>query len=102
MLELKARGIAWCGAWRRRSSASTQERDRYAAHVRPVNELVDELHDLDGRGWMPHVAPVHGGVEARVLSVLRDPGPKTQDGVGSPGLCGLRSTSVDGRRVVSV
>jgi hypothetical protein len=64
-----------------------QERDRYAAHVRPVNELVDELRDLDGRGWMPHVAPSHGGVEARVLSVLRDPGPKAQEGVGSGFLC---------------
>ena len=36
---------------------------------------------------MPHVAPVHGGLEARVLTVLRDPGPKTQVGVGSGFLC---------------
>ncbi|WP_121191619.1 uracil-DNA glycosylase [Motilibacter peucedani] len=64
-----------------------QERDRYAPHVRPVNELVDRLRDRDGRGWMPHVAPWHGGVEARVLSVLRDPGRATQDGVGSGFLC---------------
>jgi hypothetical protein len=45
-----------------------QDRDRYAPHVRPVNELVDDLRDQDGRGWMPHVAPLHGGVTARVLS----------------------------------
>ena len=64
-----------------------QERDRYAPHVRAINELVDDLRDLDGRGWMPYVAPWHGGAEARVLSVLRDPGPKTQDTVGSGFLC---------------
>jgi len=49
--------------------------------------MVDELRDQDGRGWMPYVAPWHGGTEARVLSVLRDPGPKTQDGTGSGFLC---------------
>ena len=64
-----------------------QDRDRYAPHVRAVNDLVDELRDQDGRGWMPYVAPLHGGVEARVLCVLRDPGPKTQDGSGSGFLC---------------
>ncbi|MFJ7591314.1 uracil-DNA glycosylase [Streptomyces sp. NPDC097617] len=64
-----------------------QERGRYAPHVRPINEMVDALREQDGRGWMPHVAPWHGGVEARVLSILRDPGPKTQEGVGSGFLC---------------
>lgn len=64
-----------------------QEDGRYAPHVRAINEMVDGLRDQDGRGWMPHVAPWHGGVDARVLSVLRDPGPKTQDGVGSGFLC---------------
>ncbi|BFP51442.1 MULTISPECIES: uracil-DNA glycosylase [Streptomyces] len=64
-----------------------QEQERYAAHVRPINDMVDALRDQDGRGWMPHVAPWHGGAEARVLSVLRDPGPKTQEGVGSGFLC---------------
>ncbi|WP_037628789.1 uracil-DNA glycosylase [Streptomyces aureus] len=64
-----------------------QERERYAPHVRPINEMVDSLREPDGRGWMPHVAPWHGGVEARVLSVLRDPGPKTIEGTGSGFLC---------------
>lgn len=64
-----------------------QERGRYASHVRPINEFVDSLRDKDGRGWLPHVAPAHGGIHARVLSVLRDPGPKTQEGVGSGFLC---------------
>ncbi|WP_254705694.1 uracil-DNA glycosylase [Streptomyces vilmorinianum] len=64
-----------------------QEQGRYAPHVRPINEMVDALRDQDGRGWMPHVAPWHGGAEARVLSILRDPGPKTQEGAGSGFLC---------------
>ncbi|MFI1358091.1 uracil-DNA glycosylase [Streptomyces sp. NPDC020898] len=55
--------------------------------MRAINEMVDELRDQDGRGWMPYVAPWHGGVEARVLCVLRDPGPKTQEGTGSGFLC---------------
>ncbi|WP_405818147.1 uracil-DNA glycosylase [Streptomyces sp. NBC_01390] len=64
-----------------------QEQGRYAPHVRPINEMVDALRDQDERGWMQHVAPWHGGVEARALSILRDPGPKTQEGVGSGFLC---------------
>ncbi|GAA0265520.1 uracil-DNA glycosylase [Cryptosporangium japonicum] len=64
-----------------------QERDTYAPHVRPVNELVDELRAVRGRGWVPYVAPWHGGSEARVLSVLRDPGKKTLAAGGSGFLC---------------
>lgn len=60
--------------------------DRYAPHVAPVNEYVDELREI-GRGWAPYVAPIHGGIEARVLSILRDPGPATRDGNGSGFLC---------------
>lgn len=63
-----------------------QEAGRYAAHVRRVNELVDDLADA-GRGWLPHIAPAHGGVDARLLTVLRDPGPKTRTGSGSGFLC---------------
>ena len=59
-----------------------QERNRYAPHVSSINALVDDL-STDERGWMPHVAPAHGGVDASVLSVLRDPGPMTQVGKGS-------------------
>ncbi len=64
-----------------------QVRDIYAPHIRAVNELVDELSDQDGRGWLPHVAPFHGGINARVLSLLRDPGPKTQTKSVSGFLC---------------
>jgi len=56
-------------------------------HIAPFNALVDELRTEANRGWMPYIAPVYGGVKARVLSVLRDPGPKTQDDDGSGMLC---------------
>lgn len=56
-------------------------------HIAPINELVARLQDRDGRGWLPAVAPMHGGVDARVLSVLRDPGPMTQERGGSGLLC---------------
>lgn len=59
---------------------------RYAPHIAPVNEYVDELREA-GRGWAPYVAPLHGGVQARVLSILRDPGPATRDGAGSGFIC---------------
>lgn len=61
-----------------------QEREAAAApHMAPITRFVAEIQDRDGRGWAPGVAPHHGGVDARVLSVLRDPGPATQVGVGS-------------------
>lgn len=60
--------------------------DRYAPHIAPINHYVDELREV-GRGFVPYVAPLHGGVNARVLSILRDPGPATQDGVGSGFIC---------------
>ena len=60
-----------------------QHRRRYDSHVAPINTLVDELAATAGRGWLPYVAPIYGGVDARVLSVFRDPGPATQVGSGS-------------------
>jgi len=59
-----------------------QWEDRYAPHVEPINRYVDELREA-GRGWAPYVAPAHGGTAAPVLSILRDPGPATQQGKGS-------------------
>jgi hypothetical protein len=62
----------------------------YEGHVAAVNGLVDELREDQppaGRGWVPYVAPVHGGSTARILSILRDPGPKTHETNGSGMLC---------------
>jgi hypothetical protein len=56
-------------------------------HIDPINAFVDRLTDPDGRGWLPKVAPLHGGVDAKILSVLSDPGKATLDGSGSGFLC---------------
>jgi hypothetical protein len=59
-----------------------------APQIAPVNALVNELIDPSGRGWVPYVAPVYGGVDARVLNIHRDPGPKTHSQYGGSGfLC---------------
>ena len=54
----------------------SQEAGIRLPHIAPINALVDELRE-EGRGWVPYVAPVYGGVDAQMLSVLRDPGPMT-------------------------
>jgi hypothetical protein len=59
-------------------------------HVTAVNQLVESLREPEpstGRGWVPYVAPLHGGSEARILSILRDPGPMTHETMGSGMLC---------------
>lgn len=50
---------------------------RYAEHIRPVNEWIDA--QCTPRRWMPYVSPVHSA-KAHVLSVVRDPGPATEWG----------------------
>ena len=65
-----------------------QEANLRAPHVAPINALVDELIDTAGRGWVPYVSPLYGGVNARLLNVHRDPGPKTDCRQGGSGfLC---------------
>jgi len=54
------------------------------ARTNPITEFVDSIR---GDRWAPYVAPLHGGVDSRMLSILRDPGPKTTDGDGSGMLC---------------
>lgn len=75
-----------------RKMASKQFREQMQArlnepHIAPITALVDRLRDHDGRGWMPYVAPSYGGVNARVLFLFQDPGPATQNDVGSGMLC---------------
>jgi uracil-DNA glycosylase len=65
----------------------SQEEGIRLPHVAAINALVDELRE-EGRGWVPYVAPIYGGVDARMLSILRDPGPMTDaSGKGSGFLC---------------
>ncbi|TFD71603.1 uracil-DNA glycosylase [Cryobacterium sp. Hb1] len=58
-----------------------QWQHRCDPHIKPINDYVDEISTPDL--WVPYVAPIHGGINARVLSVLRDPGPATQKDTGS-------------------
>jgi hypothetical protein len=59
-----------------------QWKHRYDDHVAPINRFVDDLRE-SGTRWLPYVAPMYGGVHARLLSLLRDPGPKTREQKGS-------------------
>jgi hypothetical protein len=54
----------------------------YEPLVEAVNCLVDDLREAEppsGRGWVPYIAPVQCGSRARILGILRDPGPGTYD-----------------------
>lgn len=55
---------------------------RYEPHVAPINRYVDALREESGQ-WLPYVAPTYGGVDARLLSLFQDPGPKTRAGDGT-------------------
>ena len=59
---------------------------RYEPDVRPLNDLVDELGTHDVAGHPRYIAPMYRGIRARVLAVLRDPGPEGwwREGVGLP------------------
>ena len=54
-------------------------------HIAPITAYVVSLRSPDR--WLPYVAPLHGGVKARMLTILRDPGKGTLDAGGSGMLC---------------
>ena len=56
----------------------SQLRQPYAAHVKALNKLVDELR-VPGERWMPHVAPLQGGTAARLLLLGAGSGPASGD-----------------------
>ncbi|WP_217349434.1 uracil-DNA glycosylase [Mycobacteroides abscessus] len=64
-----------------------QRESRMDPHIAPINQLVADLQDPEAGLWLPEVAPMHAGIDALVVSVLRDPGPKTQEDTGSGFLC---------------
>lgn len=70
-----------CPAFRADQHARLHEK-----HIKPITDLVDELSRV-GNGFIPHVAPLYGGINAKVLTILQDPGPKTQSDAGSGMLC---------------
>lgn len=64
----------------------SQEEGLRLPHIAPINALIDELRE--DRGWLPYVAPLYGGIDAEMLSILRDPGPMTNAAAkGSGFLC---------------
>lgn len=66
----------------------TQWNDRYTTHVEPINRWVDAgLNGGGTHGSAPYIAPMHGGVDADVVALLRDPGPMADAGEGSGFLC---------------
>ena len=60
-----------------------QWQHRYDEQIAPLNRLVDKLRCDSMLENLPYVAPMYGGVNARLLSVLRDPGTMTQANRGS-------------------
>lgn len=58
----------------------------HETHIAPITAYVEQLRS-DSGSWVPYVAPLHGGINARLLTVLRDPGPKVRDVGGSGMLC---------------
>lgn len=65
---------------------------RYDGVAEPLNLFVDELRDVRRTGDIPYVDPRCGGVEARLLTLLMDPGPKAH---GNPEASGLLSWDND-------
>ena len=71
-----------CPAFRADQHARLHE-----AHIKRITDLVEELSRVGNYGFIPYVAPLYGGINAEVLLIFQDPGPKTQSGTGSGMLC---------------
>jgi hypothetical protein len=76
--------------------------DRWAPRIAPVNALVDELMVSPGQAGVPYFAPIYGGVDARVLFVARDPGPKTQSELGGSGFLSLENDDASAERFATL
>ena len=76
--------------------------DRRAPHIAPINTLVDQLMVAPGQAGVPYVAPVYGGVDARVLFIARDPGPKTQGELGGSGFLSLENDDTSAERFANL
>ena len=70
-----------------------------APHIAPINALVDDLLRDDVDLCAPYVAPMYGGVNARLLSVLRDPGPKTNTEHGGSGFLCMENDDATAERI---
>ena len=78
---------------RQRCSEKAYREDLYRRradpHVRPLNAYVDQLRVRRRGAFIPYLAPTYGGVNARLLTLYQDPGPKTDpaNANGSGMLC---------------
>ncbi|ETT24128.1 Uracil-DNA glycosylase superfamily [Rhodococcus rhodochrous ATCC 21198] len=61
-------------------------RRRGDAHVGDLNEFVDKLRLQYPDRFVPYVAPTFGGVNARLLALFQEPGPKTVPANGGSGM----------------
>jgi hypothetical protein len=68
-------------------------------HIAPINALVDGILDPAAGLWAPYVAPMYGGIHARLLSVLRDPGPKTNVDHGGSGFLCMENDDATAERI---
>ncbi|HET8994982.1 MAG TPA: GreA/GreB family elongation factor, partial [Rhodococcus sp. (in: high G+C Gram-positive bacteria)] len=69
----------WIGRQRCSDKAYRDEmyRRRADPNVRSINSYVDRLRSERPGVFIPYVAPTYGGVHARLLTLMQDPGPKT-------------------------
>ncbi|MGX6512518.1 GreA/GreB family elongation factor [Rhodococcus sp. SJ-2] len=69
----------WIG--RQRCSDKAYRDEMYSRradpNVRSINSYVDQLRSERPGVFIPYVAPTYGGVHARLLTLMQDPGPKT-------------------------
>lgn len=64
---------------------------RFAPHVEPINNLVDDLIEDNADRWMPYTPPYHGGSRAEVLWLFQDPGKMTSTDFGGSGFLGCEN-----------
>jgi hypothetical protein len=70
-------------AMRDKAYRAYQWAQRYTGRVAAVNRFIDELGAGHEAGRPPYVPPICGGVDALLLSISRDPGPKAGGITGS-------------------
>jgi len=73
-----------------------------AKHIASINKLVEELRNPTAGLWAPYVAPMYGGTNARLLSVLRDPGPKTNTAHGGSGFLCMENDDATAERIAGL
>lgn len=74
--------------------------DTYAAHVRDLNEFVDDLRRRKPGSHVPYVSPEFGGCWARLLLLNLSPGEQTKPDVrGGSGFLSSENTDVGAQRI---